>query len=75
MEEDEKKVAEGYRVQKNLNLQDETTAEPSVSTTRSRVSLVAESEPTWSKDIIDHDYARADGGEKALESSKRTGRR
>ena len=55
MEESKEQFAEGYRVQENRNLQDEGTAEPSLSRARRRMSFMAGAEFTWSKDIIDHD--------------------
>ena len=75
MEESKEQFAEGYRVQENRNLQDEGTAEPSLSRARRRMSFMAGAEFTWSKDIIDHDDAGADGGDKIMEGIKRIGPR
>ena len=38
-----------------------------------RVSYVVETEFTWTKDIINHDDARTNGGDKNMESSESVG--
>ena len=75
MEESKEQFAEGYRVQENRNLQDEGTAEPSLLRAKRRMSFMAGAELTWSKDIINHDNAGTDGGDKVMEGIKRIGPR
>ena len=63
--------AESNGIQENRKLQDKGTAKPILPRIIRRMSSLVEPKLTWKKDILNHDDARTNGGDKIVESSER----
>ena len=63
--------AESNGIRENRKLQDKGTAKPILPRTRRRVSSLVEPKLTQKEDILNHDNARTNVGDKIVESSKR----
>ena len=63
--------AESNGIQENRKLQDKGTAKPILPRIIRRMSSLVVPKLTWKKDILNHDDARTNGGDKIVESSKR----
>ena len=69
--ESEDLLAESNGIQENRKLQDKGTAKPILPRIIRRMSSLVEPKLTWKKDILNHDDARTNGGDKIVESSER----
>ena len=67
--------AESNGIQENRKLQDKGTTKPTLPRTRRQTSPLVEPKLTRKEDILNHDNARTNGGEKIVESSERIGSR
>ena len=75
VEESEDLFAKSNGVQENQKLQDKGTAKPIIPRTRRRMLSLIEPKLTRKEDILNHDDARTNGGDKIVESSERIGSR
>ena len=75
MEESEDLFAKSNGVQENQKLQDKETAKAIMRRTRRRMLSLVEPKLTRKEDILNHDDARTNGGDKIVESSERIGSR
>ena len=75
MKESENLFAESNGIQENLKLQDKETAKPILHRKKRQMSSLVEPQLTRKEDILNHDNARTNGGDKILESSERLGSR
>ena len=62
-------------IQKNRKLQDKGTAKPILPIRRRRIASLVEPKLTRKEDILNHDDARTNGGDKIVENSERIGSR
>ena len=75
MEESEDLFAKSNGVQENQKLQDKETVKAIMRRTRRRMLSLVEPKLTRKEDILNHDNARTNGGDKIVESSERIGSR
>ena len=73
--ESEDLFAESNGIQENRKLQDKGTAKPILPRKRRRMSSLVEPKLTRKEDILNHEDARKNGGDKIVESSERIGSR
>ena len=73
--ESEDLFVESNGIQENQKLQDKGTAKPILQRTRRQMSSLVEQKLTRKEDILNHDNARTNGGDKIVESSERIGSR
>ena len=73
--ESEDLFAESNEIQENRKLQGKGTANPILPITKIRMSSLVEQKLTRKEDILNHDNARTNGGDKIVESSERIGSR
>ena len=73
--ESEDLFAESNEIQENRKPQGKGTAKPILPITKIRMSSLVEQKLTQKEEILNHDNARTNGGEKIMESSERIGSR
>ena len=73
--ESEDLLAESNRIHENQKILDKRRAKPILPRTRKRMSSLVKPKLTRKEDILNHDDARTNGGDKTVESSERIGSR
>ena len=75
MAESEDLFAESNGIQENQKLQDKGTAKSILPRIGRRMSSLVKPKPTQKEDMLNHDDARTNGGDKIVESNERIGSR